>query len=129
MKDDLTQRALDILNILWTNGEEMSSTDISDSMKGLTQSTVIAVLRNLVSLGYVEAVGVKHSGKVLTRTYIATDAAKEAVKHYFASYFQNVSGIVSLSEVIMCIIETAPPEKQKEELAKLKKLLEEKAGE
>ena len=41
----LNPRELDVLNILWKSEEAMTSTDIVNEMRGLTQSTVIAVLR------------------------------------------------------------------------------------
>ena len=64
----LNPRELDVLNILWSTDKEMTSTDIVNEMRGLTQSTVIAVLRKLAKDGFVEVAGVTHSGKVLRST-------------------------------------------------------------
>ena len=54
----LNPRELDVLNILWSTDKEMTSTDIVNEMRGLTQSTVIAVLRKLAKDGFVEVAGV-----------------------------------------------------------------------
>lgn len=69
----LNPRELDVLNILWKSEEAMTSTDIVNEMRGLTQSTVIAVLRKLLKDDLVEVCGVTHSGKVLSRTYRPTE--------------------------------------------------------
>ena len=72
----LNQRELDVLNILWKSEEPMTSTEIVNEMRGLTQSTVIAVLRKLLKDNLVEVCGVTHSGKVLSRTYRPTEASR-----------------------------------------------------
>lgn len=62
----MNQRELDVLEVLWNTNTEMTATDIVNTRKGLTQSTVIAVLRKLTSDGLVDVAGVTHSGKVLS---------------------------------------------------------------
>jgi len=44
----ITEREIDVLNILWESDEPMMATDIVAQKKGLTQSTVTAVLRKLL---------------------------------------------------------------------------------
>lgn len=96
----MNQRELDVLNILHTTEEPMTATDIVDSMKGLTQSTVIAVLRRLLQEGLVEVTGATHSGKVLSRTYKPTPAAKDALLDHFAQQYTSFSNVVSLEELM-----------------------------
>ncbi len=79
----LNPRELDVLNVLWSTDREMTSTDIVNEMRGLTQSTVIAVLRKLTKDGFVEVAGVTHSGKVLSRTYRPTEQSKDYIKEHF----------------------------------------------
>ena len=89
----LNPRELDVLNILWKSGQPMTSTDIVNEMRGLTQSTVIAVLRKLLKDNLVEVCGVTHSGKVLSRTYRPTEESKEVLLNSFLdlySLFVNV---------------------------------------
>ena len=92
-------RELDVLDILWKQGEPMTATDITFAGKGLTQSTVTAVLRKLLQMKYVEVVGVTHSGKVLSRTYRPTEAAREAIIDYMLDETRQFSNIVTLDEL------------------------------
>lgn len=92
-------RELDVLNILWKKGEPMMATDIVFEGKGLTQSTVTAVLRKLLNMKYVEVVGVTHSGKVLGRIYRPTEAAREAIMDHMLEELNRFSNIVSLDDL------------------------------
>lgn len=96
----MNQRELDVLNVLHATEDPMTATDIVDSMKGLTQSTVIAVLRKLLKEGLVEVAGVTHSGKVLSRTYKPTSAVKDALLEHFAQQYTSFSNVVSLEELM-----------------------------
>ena len=85
----MNPRELDVLNILWKSDEPMTSTDIVNEQKGLTQSTVIAVLRKLLKDELVEVSGVTHSGKVLSRTYRPTEASREIILENFQNDYRN----------------------------------------
>ena len=95
----MNKRELEIINILFGSAEEMTSTDICNAKKDLTQSTVIAVLRKLLHENLVEVVGVAHSGKVLSRTYRPTPEAKAAVIKYFLQELEDVKSIFSIEEL------------------------------
>lgn len=101
----LNARELDVLNILFKKGEPMMVTDIVcfDMKKGLTQSTVTAVLRKMLQDNIVEVVGVTHSGKVLSRTYRPAPAAKEAVLQYFSSCYLQFQDMISPEELFKYI--------------------------
>jgi len=98
----MNQRELDVLNILWRVGEPLTATGIveADSKKGLTQSTVIAVLRKLLDNGLVENCGVIHSGKVLSRTYRATEKSREVVLDSVMKLYDSVSAVITAEELI-----------------------------
>ena len=68
-KRTMNKRELDVLNILFASESEMTSTDICNVQRDLTQSTVIAVLRKLLIDGLVEVAGVTHSGNCLLYKY------------------------------------------------------------
>ena len=99
----MNQRDLDVLNILYQVGEPMMATDIVCRGKGLTQSTVTAVLRNLLQKGLVEVTGVTHSGKVLSRTYQPTPTAKEAILEHFTAQYKLFRSIVTPEELLESI--------------------------
>lgn len=120
----LNQRELDVLNILWKSDEAMTSTDIVNEMKGLTQSTVIAVLRKLLKEELVEVCGVTHSGKVLSRTYRPTEASREVILNNFATDYANFRNVISKSDICAAILHVDEnPDKMRAELDKLKKII------
>lgn len=122
----LNPRELDVLNILWKTGIPMTSTDIVNEMKGLTQSTVIAVLRKLLKDNLVEVCGVTHSGKVLSRTYSPTEASREVIMNNFANDYASFRNVISKSDLCAAILHVEQsPEKMKSEIAKLKKIIKE----
>ena len=104
----------------------MTSTDIVNEMRGLTQSTVIAVLRKLLKDELVEVCGVTHSGKVLSRTYRPTAASREVILNNFATDYANFRNVVSKSDICAAILHVEQsPDKMKDELEKLKKIIAE----
>lgn len=122
----LNPRELDVLNILWKSGEPMTSTDIVNEMRGLTQSTVIAVLRKLLKDELVEVCGVTHSGKVLSRTYRPTESSREVILNHFATDYANFRDVISKSDICAAILHVdQSPEKMKAELDRLKDIINE----
>lgn len=119
MKKEMSQRMLDVLKIFLSTDEALSSTDVCDRMRGLTQSTAISVIRNLYTEGCLEVTGVKHCGKVLGRVYKATPDAIEVLKNYFIKYYLSFSNVVSISEACNAILSTLDDTIRKEELEKL----------
>ncbi len=120
----LNPRELDVLNILWKTGQPMTSTDIVNEMRGLTQSTVIAVLRKLLKDDLVEVAGVTHSGKVLSRTYCPTKASRDVILNNFATDYANFKNVISQSDICAAILHVEDtPDKLKAELKKLKTII------
>ena len=122
----LNPRELDVLNILWGTDREMTSTDIVNEMAGLTQSTVIAVLRKLTKEGYVKVAGVTHSGKVLSRTYRPSEDSREYITQHFTEDYASFSNVISQSDMCAAILRmSGDSEKAKSEISKLKNILTE----
>lgn len=96
-------RELEILNILWGSDKALTSTDIVEAGKGLSQSTVQAVLRKLLKEGLVEVDGITHSGNVLSRTFRPVEKSKEIVLRQFIEQYKGISNIVSKGEVIKAL--------------------------
>lgn len=120
----LNLRELDVLNILWKSDEPMTSTDIVNEQRGLTQSTVIAVLRKLLSDELVEVTGVTYSGKVLSRTYRATEKSRKVIMDNFADDYASFKNVVTKSEMCAAILGVEQnPEQLRVEVLKLKEIL------
>ena len=120
----MNPRELDVLNILWKTDEPMTSTDIVNEQKGLTQSTVIAVLRKLLKDELVEVAGVTHSGKVLSRTYRPTEASRDLILENFQNDYRNFCNVIPKSKLCAAILEIDEDSaKSKDEIKKLKSIL------
>lgn len=120
----LNHRELDVLNILWKSDQAMTSTDIVNEMRGLTQSTVIAVLRKLLKEGLVEVDGVTHSGKVLSRTYRPTAASRNIIMDNFAADYANFKDVIAQSDICAAILHVEDrPDRLKAEIKKLKAVI------
>lgn len=120
----LNPRELDVLNILWKSDEAMTSTDIVNEMRGLTQSTVIAVLRKLLKEGLVEVDGVTHSGKVLSRTYRPAASSRDVIMDHFAADYASFKEVVAQSDICSAILRVDErPERLKAEIEKLKTVI------
>lgn len=120
----MNPRELDVLNILWKTDEPMTSTDIVNEQRGLTQSTVIAVLRKLLKDELVEVAGVTHSGKVLSRTYRPTEVSRELILQNFQNDYRNFCNVIPKSTLCAAILEIDEDStKSKDEVKKLKSIL------
>jgi hypothetical protein len=95
----MNEREMNVINILFQSPVEMTSTDICNAQRGLTQSTVIAVLRKLLKSNLIETAGVTHSGKVLSRTYRPAPGAKKAVIECFIQELDKVKHVFSIDEL------------------------------
>ncbi len=101
----LSRREMDVLDILYRAGRPLIVTEIVNTGKDLTQSTVTAVLRKLLGQGMVEVTGAEHSGKVLSRTYRPTGRSKEALVEAFMELYRRFAGAVPAEELCGRIME------------------------
>lgn len=106
----LSAREMDVLNILWKSKNPMTSTDIVNEMRGLTQSTVIAVLRKLSNDKLVEVQGVVHSGKVLSRTYRPTEQSRQVLMNNFLQLYRLFYAVVPAENLAAQILEIGKKE-------------------
>ena len=123
----LSQRDLDVLAILFSAEKSLTATEIVEQKRGLTQSTVTAVLRKLLKDRLVEVDGVTHSGKVLSRMYKPAEKSLQAVTDYFVTMYGMFADVVSMSDMCRYIfgIDSENAEINKKQMAQLKKFLKE----
>lgn len=120
----MNPRELDVLNILWKSEAPLTSTDIVNGGQGLTQSTVIAVLRKLLKAELIEVCGVTHSGKVLSRTYRPTEASRELILQNFKDSYASFRNVIPKADICVAIMQVDDnPAQAKEDIAKLKAML------
>ena len=65
----ITNRELEILQLLWHTDRPLIASEIAALKPDLTINTVQAVLRNLLKYKYIEVAEIVYSGTVLTRSY------------------------------------------------------------
>lgn len=123
--EQLNTRELDVLNVLWKTDEPMTSTDIVNQQRNLTQSTVIAVLRKLLKDNLVEVAGVTHSGKVLSRTYRPTEKSQKVIVDNFKNNYANFINVIPKSKLCSAILGiTQDPNQMRIEITKLQKIID-----
>ena len=123
----LNQREMDVLSILCGSEESLTAVQIVERRKGLTQSTVTAVLRKMLRENLVEVDGVTHSGKILSRKYKPSGTCQEAITEHFKQMYCSVAYIVSLRDVCACLLEMNPESdaEKKNEIAQMRKAVRE----
>ena len=82
---NLTNREMDILNILWNSEEPLVASEIAKRDDTLTVNTVQATLRKLLKQELVEVADIVYSGTVLSRRYRPTVDSKDFAVQEFSA--------------------------------------------
>jgi len=121
----MNPKEIEVLKILMHAEEPMSLPDFFKVEPALVKSTVAAALAKLLREGNIEVVGIAYSGKAICRTYRPTAQAKDALQNSITSGYNGISEFVSIPEMCMSLLKlNKDPKTAKEELAELKKLLD-----
>ena len=124
---NLTNREIDILNILWNNQEAMIASDIVKEDDTLTINTVQATLRKLLKKNLIEVADIVYSGTVLCRSYRPSMDSKEFALQEFAVQFQKLDKNITASNLVATLLEQEENNNNAlKEINKLEKLLKEK---
>lgn len=123
---NLTNREIDILNILWNHQEPMVASDIVKQNDTLTINTVQATLRKLLKKELIEVANIVYSGTVLCRSYRPSMDSKEFALQEFVSQFHKLDQGITASNLVATLLEQQDDEVALEEINKLEKLLKEK---
>lgn len=123
---NLTNREMDILNILWNNQEPMVASDIVKKDDTLTINTVQATLRKLLKKNLIEVADIVYSGTVLCRSYRPSMDSKEFALQEFAAQFQKLDQNITASNLVATLLEQEEDGNALKEINKLEALLKEK---
>lgn len=122
-KKVLTDREMDILNILWSSESPLIASEIANNDPSLTINTIQVVLRNLLNKKLIEVADIVYSGTVLCRSYRPTAESKDFTLQKFITEFNNMKSITT-PRLVASLLEH---EKNEEAvIAELEKLLEER---
>ena len=75
----LSEREMNVMQVLWKYEKPMTVTEIVESEKELTTPTVYTVLRKLLDKGYVQVIDTVQTGKVFARRYKAKKTQDEEI--------------------------------------------------
>lgn len=128
--NNLTNREMDILNILWSEGKPLVASDIAKFDDTLTINTVQAVLRNLLKKKLIAVADIVYSGTVLCRSYKPTISANDFTIKQFVTQYENMDKSITIPNIVANLLEHEKNEESvikelEEMLEKRKKFLKE----
>ena len=123
----LTNREMDILNILWSAEEPLVASEIAKRDETLTINTVQATLRKMLKQGLVEVADIVYSGTVLSRSYRPTEISKDFAGQEFSILFRNFKKNITASRLVANLLEQEEDaDAVLNEIAQLETVLKEK---
>lgn len=117
---NLTNREMDVLNILWSAEKSLVASEITKADISLTINTVQAVLRSLLKKNLIEIAEIVYSGTVLCRSYRPTITSKDFALQQFVTQFENLDKSITPPNFVAALLEREKNEESViEELEKL----------
>ena len=120
LKKRLTNKQMDVMNILWENDKPMAASEILKANEKLNINTIHACIRKLLEEEYVKVAYIDYSVNVMSR-YFMTKVSKGK---YFSESYKDIIGSKKL--ILTSLIET---ETNIEELEQLENLIRKKKEE
>ena len=114
-KKRLTNKQMDVMNILWENDKPMAASEILKANEKLNINTIHACIRKLLEEAYID-----YSGNVMSRYFMPTVSKGK----YFSESYKDIIGSKKL--ILTSLIET---ETNIEELEQLENLIRKKKEE
>lgn len=111
----LSDRQLEIMNILWAEARPMIASDIVSRKEDLQVNTVQAALRSLIKKKYIEVAEIVYSGNVLSRSYKPIISKEE----YINNTCGEIQKMSSSHSILAAFVEKEEDTKVLEELEKL----------
>lgn len=118
MKERLSKRELDIMEVLWDANEPLSANDILNLIPDITMNTIQPNLKKLMKKGFIEVSGVGYTKNSITRQFVPLVSQSKYISKYL-----NQS---ALKDFAMMFVESSS---SKEELQELRDLIDEKRKE
>lgn len=84
-KYKLSNRELEVMQVLWNSKEPLAATDIPTFNPNLNLSTVQVSLRKLIEKSYIKVADIIYHGTVLTRIYEPVLSQDDYMTDYFES--------------------------------------------
>ena len=120
LKKRLTNKQMDVMNILWENDKPMAASEILKANEKLNINTIHACIRKLLEEEYVKVAYIDYSDNVMSRYFMPTVSKGK----YFSESYKDIIGSKKL--ILTSLIET---ETNIEELEQLENLIRKKKEE
>ncbi|WP_312354862.1 BlaI/MecI/CopY family transcriptional regulator [Aminipila sp.] len=120
----LTNREMDVMQILWESDRPLVASDITKINESLSTNTVQSVLRSLLKKNLIEVAEIVYSGTVLTRRYKPTVSKKDLVVNQFVDQFKKNENIIPIPHLVATLLKHEKNEKAV--VKQLEQLLEER---
>ena len=85
MKYKLSNKELNVMQVLWAAKTALSITDFTSRDPSLNTSTVQAALRSLLQKSYIKVAGIEQHRKVFARTYLPSLSETDYMLEQFRS--------------------------------------------
>lgn len=120
----LTDKEMAVMKILWESKTPLIASEISKIDLSLNSNTVQAIIKKLLSIGYIQVADIVYSGTVLTRSYSPVLSEKELMVQQFVDQFRKTGNDVPIPNLVATLLNHERNEK--EVINELEKLLEER---
>lgn len=115
MKNKLTGRQFDVMEILWSSNKPLIASEIVSRDDSLNINTVQSVLKKLLEKKYVDVAEIVYSGTVLTRSYKPLVALNDYLQTSYSGFSNSFSSVAIMAR----LIETEKDERVIDELEEL----------
>jgi len=125
-KKYITDRDLDILQIMWRHSGSMTASEICRQDDTLTMNTAQAVLRKLLREGFIEVADIVYSGTVLSRSYKTSISEEEFAVRQMTLDYMEYGEKLDKSSLLAAFLDLEPdPDRRVIEINKLEQILDE----
>ncbi len=101
----LTEREIDILNILWSAGKPLVASDIHKLDNSISLNTIQAVLRKLLSKKLIEVAEIVYSRTVLSRSYRPTISFHDFSMQGIVKQIKDLDKSISTPSIVATLLE------------------------
>lgn len=122
----LTEKDLEVLEILWDSSAPMTAGEIVKQREYFTVNTVQSIVRKLLKHKFIQIDSIVYSGTVLTRCYRPAMSRDEFAASKFVSEIKKLDSKISKTSLVAALLDTEEnPKKALEEIRQLEAMLEE----
>lgn len=125
-KDELTERELELMCLLWKNDKPLTFSDIQNSTTNISKNSIHKILNKLMDMGFVKVAGTVTIGKAVNRMFTNAISAEEYTWHQMNKIFKPKENKSPLTPLLLYLVKNKKyNEKIKTELRNIVETMEE----